>query len=264
MKGSASEGPIWSAFNGLEGKVGKRGEPHLSSLPQAECCFWNFCCGINREQISIFFCWYPVTVFIVHEVVSVELAGSPSHRCSLSLSWICLLSRGQNGGFWSIRQKQGSFYKLRLGFQGGEWCKEGTIFYCSPFCSFFFSLPCFLPLRTRCFVAQRNVAKNVLIFQRRTSQSPAFPQKILNHTSLKNTVWLLPLFEAAAGLAIFFLPPLKMESRVDSLKLSLQVKQKAGFTQAKWCIKGQYGCRIISSVNDKKNAATTLLCALSR
>lgn len=46
---SASERPIWSAFNGLEGKVRKeRGVPYLSSSSWAECCFWNCLSGIIR------------------------------------------------------------------------------------------------------------------------------------------------------------------------------------------------------------------------
>lgn len=45
---SASERPIWSAFNGLEGEAREGGTVPFLPLLGAECCFWNFLSGIIR------------------------------------------------------------------------------------------------------------------------------------------------------------------------------------------------------------------------
>lgn len=90
---SASERPIWSAFNGLEGKVSERGiVPFFLLLGRVlflELSFWN-------NPRSRFF-WFPVTVFIVHELFLWDSQAAPA-TIVLSLSWICLISPRQNGG----------------------------------------------------------------------------------------------------------------------------------------------------------------------
>lgn len=51
---SASERPIWSAFNGLEWKAGE-GDRTFSSSFCRECYFWNFLSGIIHRAFFFFF-----------------------------------------------------------------------------------------------------------------------------------------------------------------------------------------------------------------
>lgn len=76
---SASERPIWSAFNGLEWKAGE-GDRTFSSSFCRECYFWNFLSGIIHRAFFFFliFCVYCTWI------VSVGLRGCPGHHCSLS------------------------------------------------------------------------------------------------------------------------------------------------------------------------------------
>lgn len=87
---SASERPIWSAFNGLEWKAGE-GDHTFSSSFCRECYFWNFLSGIIHRA---FFFWF--SVFIVHELFLWDSEAAPA-TIVLSLSWNCLISSRKNG-----------------------------------------------------------------------------------------------------------------------------------------------------------------------
>lgn len=85
---SASERPIWSAFNGLEWKVREEGIiPFFRSLGRVlflELFFWN-------NPWSRFF-WFPVTVFVVHVLFLWDSWAAPA---TIVLSQLDLLDISQ-------------------------------------------------------------------------------------------------------------------------------------------------------------------------
>lgn len=52
---SASERPIWSAFNGWEGKSEGRGGKPIFLPPVGQSCFWNFISGIIQGADLFYF-----------------------------------------------------------------------------------------------------------------------------------------------------------------------------------------------------------------
>lgn len=123
---SASERPIWSAFNGLEWKAGE-GDRTFSSSFCRECYFWNFLSGIIHR--AFFFFWF--SVFIVHELFLWDSEAAPA-TIVLSLSWNCLISSRKKWTILAVRYKQWISDRLGVGFFGGEggegsrWlCREG-------------------------------------------------------------------------------------------------------------------------------------------
>lgn len=123
---SASERPIWSAFNGLEWKAGEGDRTFSSSLCR-ECYFWNFLSGIIHRAFFFFF------IFCVYctWIVSVGLRGCPGHHCSLSQLELFDIFQ-KKWTILAVRYKQWISDRLGVGFFGGEgeegsrWlCREG-------------------------------------------------------------------------------------------------------------------------------------------
>lgn len=112
---SASERPIWSAFNGLERKVREVGGGTVPFFLLFGCCFWNFLSGIIRGAdfflIScdcVYYTW----------IVSAGLTGCPGHRCSLSRSRLVMFDISQTK--WRILNVRHEISeRLRVGFSGG-------------------------------------------------------------------------------------------------------------------------------------------------
>lgn len=147
---SASERPIWSAFNGLEGKAREEGIPFFLLLGRVlflELSFWN-------SPRSRFF-WFPVTVFIVHELFLWDMQAAPA---TIVLSQLDLFDISQTK--WrilTVRYKQWISERLRVGFrgemavQGGLILRSFLLYFCSVLALFFFPERCILLPSGRCW-----------------------------------------------------------------------------------------------------------------
>lgn len=155
---SASERLIWSAFNGLEGKAREGGTvPFFLLLGRVlflELSFWN-------NPRSRFF-WFPVTVFIVHELFLWDSQAAPA---TIVLSQLDLFGISQTK--WKILTimcKQWISERLRVGFRG-ETAVQGRAYIRVLFVFLALFWPCFSP-RTLYFVALRTLLRMSLMFQR--------------------------------------------------------------------------------------------------
>lgn len=159
---SASERPIWSAFNGLDGKARERGEPYLSSSSWAECYFWNFLSGIIHGADFFDFLW---------QCLLYMNCFCGTHRLPrpplFSLSWICLISHRQNGGSWLS-------YINSESLRGWGLDSEGS-FLCFLLCSG----PVFLP--ERCILLPSGRCWDCLWSSRGAFPLPRLPQNALLH-----------------------------------------------------------------------------------
>lgn len=83
-------------------KAKEGGNHTFSPSCWAECCFWNFLSGIIRGADSFFFFhWFPVTLFIVHELF---LWNSPAAVADIVPSQPDLfdISHTKKGGSWRL------------------------------------------------------------------------------------------------------------------------------------------------------------------
>lgn len=125
------------------------------------------------------FFWFSVTVFIVHELFvwdSLAFQRPPL----FSLSWICLISRRQNGG-----SSPSDARRSRVGFLGGH-CSAWRAYFKELLVVFAWVWPCFSP-RTLNFLAFRILLRWFLIFQR-SLPTPDFPKNALLHL-FQHSIW---------------------------------------------------------------------------
>lgn len=180
---SASERPIWSAFNGLDGKARERGIVPFFLL-FGRVLFLEVFSGIFHRADFFDFLW--LCLLYMNCFCGTRRLPRPP---LFSLSWICLISRKQNGGSWPSYINSESLRGWGLDSEGRWQCRGGLIL--RSFLCFFFALfwPCFSP-RTLYFVALRTLLRMSLIFQRSLS-TPLSSQKCPPYTSDKHTIWIL-------------------------------------------------------------------------
>lgn len=167
---SASERPIWSAFNGLEGEAREGGTVPFLPLLGAECCFWNILSGIIRGADFFDFLW--LCLLYMNCFWGTRLAAP----ATIVLSQLDLFDIARTK--WRILTvtcKQCISERLRVGFRGETAVRGGLILRSFFFVFFALFWTCFSP-RTLYFVALRTLLRMSLIFQR-SLPTPSSSQK---------------------------------------------------------------------------------------
>lgn len=182
---SASERPIWSAFNGLEGEAREGGTVPFLPLLGAECCFWNFLSGIIRGADFFDFLW--LCLLYMNCFWGTRLAAP----ATIVLSQLDLFDIARTK--WRILTvtcKQCISERLRVGFRGETAVRGGLILRSFFFCVFCSVLDLFFS-QNAVFCCPQDVAENVFDLPEEPSHSLVFP-KMPSYTPDKHTIWILP------------------------------------------------------------------------